>query len=280
MKSVIVLAALFFTVSAGFTQSKDSLIAPWFVEKFKLSIGFFNPINNTKIQVGVNGAAEGTHIDFEKDLGMNASIATFLANFQWRISRRSRVSLGYFDMRRSATKTLDREIVFKDQTYPVKASVNSQFNTAIYQISYGYAIIEKPKFELGLLIGTHTVYAKTSLSVNGATAGASAGSNYGFSVPLPDLGIWGGYAFSDRLAVNLDFDYLALTIDNIDGRILAYNFLVSYKLLRQLNVSLGYTGLNFQVSTTKQNVNGEFRWGYNGPTAGATFVFGKRSWKH
>ena len=44
-------------------QTKDSaaskkLVAPWWVDKFRISAGFFVPINNTKIQVGANGAAD------------------------------------------------------------------------------------------------------------------------------------------------------------------------------------------------------------------------------
>ncbi|HZZ76049.1 MAG TPA: hypothetical protein VFE04_08990, partial [Puia sp.] len=88
------------------------------------------------------------------------------------------------------------------------------------------------------------------------------------------------YAFSPRFAGNLDFGYLSLTVGNITGRIITYNLLFSYKLLPQLFLSLAYTGLNFKVTTEKKDVTGEFRWGYNGPTLGATFTFGNKSWKH
>ena len=56
--------------------------------------------------------------------------------------------------------------------------------------------------------------------------------------------------------------------------------MVTCKLIRQLDLSLAYSGLNFVVKTTKKDISGEFRWGYNGPSLGATFSFGARSWKH
>jgi hypothetical protein len=283
MKIAASVIILLVSVSIGYSQTKDSaesgkLVAPWWVQKFKLSAGFFVPVNSTKIQVGANGAADGTDIDFQKDLGFGASIATFSANFQWRISRRSKVNLNFFNMDRSSTHTLQKEIDFNDQTYPINASVNAYFNTAIYQFSYGYAIIEKPTYEVGVMIGAHTVGAKSGLSLNGTSTGASVSNNFGFTAPLPDLGVWGGYAFSDRLAANLDFDYLSLTIDNINGRIIAYNMIVTYKLIRQLDISLAYTGLNFNIKTTKKDITGDFKWGYNGPALAATFSFGKQSW--
>jgi hypothetical protein len=280
MKAAALTTIFFISISFSYSQTKDSLVAPWWVEKFKLTAGLFVPINNTRVQVEANGSAAGTDIDFQKDLGFGASQLTFLANFQWRISRRSRINLSYYDMNRTATHTLQKDITFNDQTYHINSSVSTYFNTAIYQFSYGYAFIEKPTYEVGVLIGAHTVGTKAGIALNGVNTGLSQDNNFGFTAPLPDLGIWGGYAFTDRFAVNLDFDYLSLTINNINGRLIAYDILFTYKLIRQLELSLGYSGLNFVVKTSKNNVSGNFRWGYNGPSLGATFSFGARSWKH
>ncbi len=280
MKAAALTTIFLISISFSYSQTKDSLVAPWWVEKFKLTAGLFVPINNTKVQVSANGSAAGTDIDFQKDLGFDASQLTFLVNFQWRISRRSRLNLSYYDMNRKATHTLQKDITFKDQTYHINSSVNTYFNTAIYQFSYGYAFIEKPTYEVGVLIGAHTIGTKAGISLNGGGTGINTDNNFGFTAPLPDLGVWGGYAFTNRFAVNLNFDYLSLTINNINGRLIAYDILFSYKLIRQLDISLGYSGLNFSVKTSKNNVSGDFRWGYNGPTIGATFSFGERSWKH
>jgi hypothetical protein len=57
------------------------------------------------------------------------------------------------------------------------------------------------------MIGAHTVGTKAGISLNGTSTGVTANNNFGFTTPLSDLGIWSGYAFSNRFAVNLDFDY-------------------------------------------------------------------------
>ncbi len=285
MKRGTLITILLFSFSFANSQTKDSassgkLVAPWWVEKFKLTAGFFLPVNSTKIQVGAKGEAAGTDIDFQKDLGFGASVATFMTNFQWRISRRSRINLAYFYMNRSSTHTLQKDITFDSTTYYVNSSVNTYFNTAIYQFSYGYAIIEKPTYEVGISIGAHTVGGKAGIALNGASAGVSQDNNFGFTAPLPDLGVWGGYAFSNRFAANLDFSYLSLTVGKISGSIVSYNMMLSYKIISQLDISLAYTGLDFDVSTTKKNVSGDFKWGYNGPSIGASFSFGNKSWVH
>jgi hypothetical protein len=113
------------SISFSYSQTKDSLIALWWVEKFKLTAGLFVPVNNTRVQVEANGSAAGTDIDFKKDLGFGASQLTFLANLQWRISRRSRISLTYYNMRRSSTHRLTKDIIFNDQTYKVDNIVDT-----------------------------------------------------------------------------------------------------------------------------------------------------------
>ncbi len=287
MKVFAGLVLFVFTISFSYAQHADSVTqqaykktAPWFVERFRLTAGGFFPVNNTSIQVGVKGGAVGTDIDFERDLGFNQNQLTFLANFQWRISRRSRINLNYYNIPRSATYTLKKDITFNDNTYAINASVKSFFNTAIYQFSYGYAIIAKPKYELGLLIGSHIIGGSAGIGLSNNNGSIGTSTNFGFTAPLPDLGIWGGYALTDRFAVNLDFDYLSLTVGDISGRIIAYNLQFLYKLMPQLDLTLGYTGLNFRVDAVKPKAEGHFKWGYNGPALGATFSFGKRSWGH
>jgi hypothetical protein len=285
VKKLSLVFMLILSFSMGFAQVKDSSsqgkeISPWWVERFRLSAGFFESITNTTIQVSVNGSDNGTPIDFEKDLGLGASFSTFLTNFQWRISRRSRFNVGYFNMKRSATHTLQKDIRFDSTTYPANTVVDAYFNTSILQFSYGYAIVQKPTYEIGLSLGAHTIGTKVGFRSNDNNGGLSTDNNFGFTAPLPNLGVWGGYAFSKRFAVNLDFSYLSLTFNNVYGRILAYNLLFTYQLIRQLDLSLAYTGLNFKVKKSKENLDGNFSWGYNGPTIIASFSFGGKSWIH
>jgi len=291
------LIASFFSLSMFFTNSyaqdstsaaakdttshpTDQKIAPWYVDRFRLSAGVFFPLTNTDLQVGIKGQAAGTPVNLEKDLGYSGSQATFLANFQWRISRKSRINLNYYNIPRSSTHKLTKDITFKDSTYHVNNTVSTFFNTAIYQVSYGYAIISKPRFEVGIMIGAHIVGAKAGISSVGTGGTKSRATDFKVTAPLPDLGLWGGYTFSDRFAVNLDIDYLSLTINNITGSIFAYNLLFMYRAMDKLDISLGYSGLNFKLDAEKKGAVATFNWGYNGPSLGVTYAFGKTTWKH
>ena len=284
MKFLLTLVFIWTTVKPLFSQTKDSastgqIVLPWFVERFKVSAGALYIVNNTNVRLQLKDAM-GTDMQMEKDLGINREVITFLANIQWQISRRSHLGLDYYNIRRSSSHTLQREIIVEDNVYPVNASVSSFFNTAIYQFSYGYSIFSKPKFEAGVFIGTHILHANTGISLNGNNAGVDMQNDFGFTAPLPDRGIWGGWAVSNRFAINTNISYFALTMNNKSGRLLAFNLNMSYKLIKQLNLTLGYTGLDFKVDVIRPEVSGFFKWGYNGPSLAVSYSFGKKGWSN
>ncbi|MFD2890635.1 hypothetical protein ACFS5J_01220 [Flavobacterium chuncheonense] len=263
------------TITPSNTKDRD---VPWFVERFKIAAGLFQANSNTSIRVGTNNGKIGTEIDFEDDLGFSTTASTFIANFQWRASSRSRFDLTYYNIRRNSEYTLKKDIEFGDNTYNIDATVNAFFNTQIYRFSYGYAILSKPTFEVGLLFGAHIIGGNVGIGLTTANNELEAEEDLGFTAPLPDFGIWGGVSLSKRFAFNGEFDYLAVEIDNIRGRILAYNFGLTFRAVKQLDLTATYTGMHFRVDAERRHLNGHFVWSYNGPALLATFSFGNKKW--
>jgi len=246
---------------------------PWHARRFKFTVGAFFPVNNTQVKVGRNGN-EGTEVDLEDDLGFAKSSTSFMGTFDWRISRRSRLGLEYFVLNRTASKTLEREITFGDNTYNVNARVSSFFDVQIARIYYGYAFLSKPKYEAGLLIGAHVLFGDVGLRVDAQQASGEYRDNFAFTAPLPDVGIWGEFVLSKRFGLFANANYLAAKVDNISGRIVSYNISVLYNVYQNFSLTAGYNGLNFRIDDKEERVNGFLKWGYNGPTITATYTFG------
>ena len=273
------------TSTQGIRQKADSgihptVVAPWFIERFKISAGFLIPLSNTSIEVSNRNGDAGTSIDFEEDLGLKRGTETFSADFQWRASRRSRFDLSFYRLNRSVTHTIDKDIHYSDSTYRANATLNGFFNTDIYRFSYGYALFAKPKYELGVMIGAHVVRANVGVGLYTPNTSVTRTDDFGVTAPLPNFGIWGGYVFNDRWALNGEIDWLSLTVGDIQGRILAYNISFIYKILNNLTASAGYTGLNCRVDVTKTDRTGTLKWGNNGPALTVAFSFGRRPWVH
>jgi hypothetical protein len=254
--------------------------APWFVDRFKIGAGFFSATTTTDIAIGNNSGALGSRIDFEKDLGLKKNVGTFMANFQWRISRRWRMDISYYQLNRSTSTTLQRNFDFGDHTYNVDAKVSSFFNNTIYRVSWGYAILAKPTAELGLLLGTHTLQTNIGIGLTAGGAGVAYNDNYNLTAPLPDLGIWGGVALGKRWALNGEFDYLTITTGNIKGDIVGYNASLNFKATNHFDLSLGYTGFDFTIDANNNKQSGHIGWGYHGPSFTANIRFGHNNWNH
>ena len=258
------------------TKTPARKVAPWWVDRFHLAAGFFLPVNNTVIQVG-NGSG-GTTIDMEKDLGFESNRNTFLGTVDWRISRRSKLSFTYFSLSRSASKTINKDITFDDTTYHANATIASNFNTNIYELSYGYAFVSQPTYEIGAMIGAHVISGDMSLGVAGSSGSTSGKREYKMNAPLPDLGIWGGVAISKKLAFNATVGWLNVNVEPVDVQIVAYNFELRYQLSKQLHLLAGYSGLDFDVHVTVDDTNGYLKWKYNGPSFAICYAFGKKKW--
>ncbi|WP_316634991.1 hypothetical protein [uncultured Flavobacterium sp.] len=263
-------------------QDYDDEDLPWHGRRFKVTAGAFFPVNNTQIEVGTNNGNRGTEIDLENDLGFSKSSSSFMGTLEWRISRRSRLDFEFFALDRTSTKTLEKQIDFGDHTYEVNTRVSALFNVQIARIAYGYAFLSKPKYEAGLLIGAHVLFADLGLRVEANQAVAEYSDSFNFTAPLPDVGIWGEFVLAKRWGLYVNANYLAVKIDNIDGRIVSYNLAVSYNVHKTLSLTAGYTGLNFKVDAVKDRLNGFLKWGYNGPTITAAYAFGNhvKFYKH
>ena len=263
-------------------QDSYSEDLPWHARRFKVTAGAFFPVNNTEVEVGSNNGNFGNLIDFEKDLGFNKSSVSFMGTFEWRISRRSRLGAEYYYLSRSATKTLQREIEFGDHIYPVDATVSAFMDNHIARITYSYAFISKPKYEIGALIGAHVLFGDVGMRLEGATIDAEYKDNFDFTAPLPDIGLWGEFVLGRKVGLYANINYFAIKINDFDGRLLSYNLSVLYNVYQNFSLTAGYTGLNIRVDVEKERLNGFFKWGYNGPTITATYSFGNhvKLYKH
>src|SRR6185437_2106861 len=132
----IIVGIVLSMISFHFCEAQDSTetapkkyVAPWFVEKFRVSAGFFAPINVAKVEVSHTGTDDGTVIDFEDDLGFKRSAGTVFGNLQYRLKRRSRFDLSYYGINRKSSATLKEDINFADSTFHENTSVDAFFNT-------------------------------------------------------------------------------------------------------------------------------------------------------
>ncbi|WP_274475421.1 TonB-dependent receptor [Mangrovimonas aestuarii] len=257
-------------------KKHDYILPPWRARRFNASAGLFFPLNNTEVRVGATNRDLSTTIDLEDDLGFEKTTFSFMAKFQWRFSKRSRVEFEYFYLDRKSTKRLEREIDFGDEIYPINAEATAFFNFSIIRFSYSYAIINKPTYEIGVLIGSHIMLGDIGIRARVNATEAELNNSFDFVAPIPDIGLWTDIQLSPKFGVYGNINYLSLSIGDVSGKVLSTNAALLYNIHNNWNIKAGYNLLDIKVDVEKQRLEGSFEWGYNGPTLSICYTFGEQ----
>ncbi|UYQ95849.1 hypothetical protein MKQ68_12135 [Chitinophaga horti] len=275
MKHLLLIGCLFTSLAA--TAQKATPVAPWFVERFKITGGYFMADNNTNVKVS-NNEFLGTAVNLENDLGFDDKVNTFLAGFEWRASNRSRIDFSYTRLHRSSVHQLQKTIQFGDNTYNVNALTDSYFDTDIFRASYGYAILQGLSYEAGIMVGAHVIKSQMGIAVTGAGAGVDVKDDFDVTAPLPNAGIWAGYAITGRLAVTGDISYMSLSVNDLHGRILTGGVQVKLGIFSGLSATAGYSMMHLNLDGQRDGLLGDVDWKYNGPSISLSYAFGNKRW--
>jgi len=207
--------------------------------------------------VKVDGAeSEGTDVEADA-LGLPGERLMPRVSVRWRPGHRHELELGYQFARRTAERTLDREIIFGDSTYDVGLDTKSKFRTDQAFLTYRFAIQAKERTQLGVGVGLGALPFKFEID---ALASANADSVTSSRVktfvgPTASIGVYGRFLLGERWYLETDLRGIAIKIDRIKARIVEGNLAGRYFLSDKLGLELGY-GISSVRLTVDPRENG------------------------
>lgn len=224
---------------------------------------------DTKIEVAsVPTGRLATRIDMESDLGLDDHEALPAALVGARLGRRWLINAEYYSLRRDTTKSLEREITFEDVTYPLSASVTSEFNTDIYRATIGYSFVQSGNLDIGAGIGVHATHVEVSLEGQGQAGGNTARFERraeDFLFPMPTVGLFANYRATSDLTFNVRADYLALSVGDYRGRLINAQAAAVYRIFNHVGVGLAFRYVDYRVDAEKDRFTGRFDYDFWGP---------------
>lgn len=240
-----------------------------------VDLGAFYAQVDSNVRVDGKGPLDvGTGIDFESDLGLAEQELLFNAQIIYQGWEKWSLGVEWFQLDRNATGAAKREIDWGDTTIPVGATVDSYFDVDIFRVFGGYEIWRNSSSVVGLGLGVHGADMGVGITGN-FTAGGNrvdfdeeAGT--GSIIPLPNFGVWGSHAFSDKLYGSLRLDGFALEIDDYRGVLWNVEANLRYKATEQLSLGAGYSYFFLEVDMDRKLWRGEAKFSYHGPKA---FIF-------
>jgi hypothetical protein len=238
-------------------------------DRFVLELGGFYFQTTTQAALtGPNGGG-GVAIDFESGLGLEERNWGGIGGFRWRMSENWRIEVEYFELNRSASRTLATEIRWGDNVYPVGTTVTSVYDFSDTRIGVGYSFFKRPDKEIGVGCGLHV--ASISASIGSSAGGVTEAGDV--TAPLPVLSLYGAFALTNEWGVRMRTDWFSINYGAYSGGLRSMAFDVLYQPFRNVGFGLGMRSLMLDLEIDKSGWQGRARTAFSGPTAFMTVSF-------
>jgi len=255
------------------TARDSSSFETW--ERFSVHAGGFLAGLSSGMIIGSRQLGVGVALSLENALGLKTNDFVFRGGMLYRFGRRQRHSFrfNYFGFYRSATKVLESDIEFEDETYPIGTELTSKFNLQILKGSYDYSFFMDDRFDLGVSIGLFVMpisFSRTALFQSEKVTD--------FTAPLPVIGLRTDFSISPKFMIKQSVHLLYLKIGDIKGKIADYNILLEYNAWRHFGFGLGVNTYDFKISVLSEKNNffdfgGQVKMDYTGLIIYAKYSF-------
>lgn len=237
--------------------------------KFSLSLGVFIADRGSDTRLDVAGEPNGTPVDLEKDLGMDASDSVFRVDGFYRFNDKHRIDFSAFDLSRTATKDIEKEIDWQGTIFPINTSVASEFDLKIYKLAYTYSIMRREKGYLGLTAGLYV--ADMGARLSGEDIADREGGD--ITAPLPVVGLRGEYQLAEKWSFRASAEFFSLEYEEFDGTLTDLYAGIDYKLFNRASVGLGVNSVRMDIGISDSDLNGKMDWRYDGALLFLKFDF-------
>lgn len=233
-----------------------------------VSLGTYNVGSDTKVQLD-GEAGTGDQVDLERTFG-DDDANRFRLDAWWRFAERHKIRALWFDTKASASRSIDEEIDWGDETYPIGADVRLDRDFSIYELAYEYSFLRRPSFELTGSVGLHYTQFKVGLSAELEVDGQpgqfrTASDSARVKAPLPVIGLRGLWNPGGNFWLDASAQYFTLSIDEYDGNLTDLRLAAIWQPKRWLGIGVGYNSFTVDVDVDKSGFQGSLDWGYSGP---------------
>ncbi len=207
----------------------------------------------TRLRVDSATLGLGTELVVEDDLSVEDSLQVGRLDGAYHFNQRHSIVASFYDIRRTGTTEISRDINFGDESFQVNTVVKSDFDQSIIKLTYRYQFLDRPKFDMRASFGLHTMKFKTELAVTDGSRSQTADAN----APLPVFGIQGAYRFSPKWRVVGSAEWFDVQSGDLKGTFLDALFSIEYEISERYGVGFGFNRFELNVETDAENWNGE-----------------------
>lgn len=183
-------------------------------DRFELSLGVqaFTKFNSSvRVDSMVRGI--GTRIRLETDVNLDERVSVARADLFYNFNPRHYIVFASYDIERTGTREISRQIRFGEQTFDIGTSVSAIFDEEILKLAYGYNALVRPRATLGPSIGLHVIRFEVGLALSALRRDYRAET----TAPLPVAGVRGHYRIGDRWGLRGALEVFDIKAGNVRG---------------------------------------------------------------
>jgi hypothetical protein len=206
---------------------------------------------NANVSIGGPALGVGANVDLTTTLGVNTSTDALRLDGLYRFNDRHAIGLSYYRVGLSGSKSINQDILIKDQTISAGAGTQTSLSFDTYRLIYNYSFYRNDKVELAVSPGlymmktTFNFAAQGTISTGGGApvAGSSAIINEQLTLPLPSIGLVANYNISPKLQFQSRYDIFYLTIGDYTGAMFEFYAGLEYRLHKHFAMGAAFDRL-------------------------------------
>ncbi len=238
---------------------------------FQLRLTGFATSTDTFVRADNRSGGLGSGINLESDVGLDDSKSAPGFDVAWRFLPRHRVQLGYLNLERDGSRSLNQNLTFRDTVYPASAQAIASFDSRVVTLSYLYSLYQTPQTEMALGVGINQSRLRAGLGLS--AAGQQAIETVSEDAPLPTVQFQLGTRLGDSLVADFRGQWLAARADGVRGDLRALAGGLTWFGWKSLGIELGYAYWKFDLDVNRSSWTGELRYSLKGPTVSLVGVF-------
>ena len=254
-------------------ENEDSIHPRW-NESFHIRLGVYDFDADTKYSVTKTGDPPQTvNLD---SLGIDGDTITPMFELGWNFKQRWSLLAAYFRFEEDGQLLNKREFVIDGTVFPVSAALDSQMSINTYMLNLGYSFIQDERKELGIGLGVHGFEFETDVAASrriGDKWFVVVEESEEVVAPLPNVRVFGRYAFNSRWHGSVHGGWLSADIDQYSGNLLTLDARVEFRATKRLGLGLGYLWSSIDVTVDKTNKDEEYDVEFKGPLLYLSYNF-------
>lgn len=237
-------------------------------DSFYVSLGTYIMSQDTTVRLDGKDGETGTSVDWDRTFA-DGTLTRFRLDAQWRFAERHKLRALWFNSERSDSRTIDEEVEWGGETFPVDARVKGDISYDIYQLAYEYAFLRRESYELSASVGAYYAEFEASLSATitnpDGTTQRNARGSASADLPLPVIGLRGQWVFPHDLSLDVSGQWFSLSIDQYSGNLQDYRATLTWQPRRWLGIGVGYDWFQAHGDVDDRNFEGNLDWTFQGP---------------